>query len=70
MNVDGRDSNSLLSSLILATSRPSNVAELLRYSPFITLMISEVFFPDVSKSYFTWFNYNVVLLQLSRKTST
>ena len=69
VNVVGRDSNSLLSWLILATSRPSNVVELLRYSPFIALMVNEVLMPDVSRSYFTWFNYNVALLQLSRKAS-
>ena len=46
VNVVGRDSSSLLSSLILATSRRSNVVELLRYSSF-ALMISIVFLLDI-----------------------
>ena len=46
-NVLGRDSHSMLSSLILATSRLSNAVELLVNSPFIVLIVSEVFFPYI-----------------------
>ena len=49
MNVIGWGNHSFLSSLILATLRPSNAVELLVNSPFNVLIVSEVFLPDTPR---------------------
>ena len=51
MNVIGWGNHSFLSSLILATLRPSNAVELLANSPFNVLIVSEVFLPDTPRSF-------------------
>ena len=60
--------HSLLFSLILATSRPSNAAKLYANSPFIVLIVSEVFLPNIPRSFASWSNTNVPWLQLSRSS--
>ena len=66
MNVLGRGNDSLLSSLILARLRPSNAVELLVNSPFNVLIVSEVFLPEVPRSFA---NINAPWLELSRSAS-
>ena len=58
--------SSLLSSLILATSRPCNAVKLLLNPPYIVLIVSEVFLPDIPRSFVIWSNINVPWLKLSR----
>ena len=67
MSVLGKGKRSLLSSLMLATLRPSNAVELLINSPFNVLIVKEVFLPDSPRSFASWSNMNVPWLQLFRR---
>ena len=67
MNVYGRGNHSLLSSLMLATLRPSIAVELLINSPFNVMIVSDAFLPDISMSFPSSSNMNVNWLQLSRR---
>ena len=64
MNDLGQGNHSLLTSLMQATLRPSNAVELLVNSPFNVLIVSEVFLPDIPRSFASQYNMNVPCLQL------
>ena len=58
MNVLRRGNHSLLSSLMLATFRPFVAVELLVNFPFNALIVSEVFLPEIPRSFASWSNMN------------
>ena len=67
MNVIGRVNHPLLSSLLLATLRPSIAVELLVNFPFNVLILSDAFLPVISRSIASWSNMNAPWLQLSER---